>query len=118
MLGFWHKLINGFPNKISCILNKLIYNLHIDNVYLSEWLKKIKDILYKCGMSEYWLNPNKVKDTNYTTCSFKKLHKEKRAKLYTDNWMNELQMSSKCSLYSNFKVELKMEISYVFYPIH
>ena len=47
MLGFWHKLINGFQNKISCILYKLIYNLHIGNVYLSEWLKKIKDILYK-----------------------------------------------------------------------
>ena len=67
MLGFWHKLINGFQNKISCILYKLIYNLHIGNVYLSEWLKKIKDILYKCGMSEYWLNPNKVSDTNYAS---------------------------------------------------
>ena len=58
-------------------------------------------------MSEYWLNPNKVSDTNYA--SFKKLYKEKLAKLYTDNLMNELQMSSKCSLYKNFKVELKME---------
>ena len=58
-------------------------------------------------ISEYWLNPNKVKDTNYA--SLNKLYKEKLAKLYTDNWMNELQMSSKCSLYRNFKIELTME---------
>ena len=37
--------------------------------------QEIKDILSECGVSEYWLNPNKVKDNNYA--SFKKLYKEK-----------------------------------------
>ena len=29
MLGFWHKLVTGNQNKISCILYKLMFNMHV-----------------------------------------------------------------------------------------
>ena len=45
MLGFWHKLRNGNNNKISCILYKMLYNMHMNNYYSDEWILKVQNIL-------------------------------------------------------------------------
>ena len=54
-----------------------------------------------------WLDQRKVIDLSY--CRFKKLYKEKLRTFYNTAWQNKMQTSSKCSLYRNFKVELKLE---------
>ena len=107
MLGFWHKLVTGNQNKISCILYKLMFNMHVGNIYSSEWIMKIKKILIDCNMSEYWVDHNRVRDTSYSR--FKHTYKDKLTKMFNLKWTNDMQVSSKCSLYRNFKTELVME---------
>ena len=107
MLGFWHKLVTGNQNKISCILYKLMFNMHVGNIYSSEWIMKIKKILIDCNMSEYWVDHNRVRDTSYSR--FKHIYKDKLTKMFNLKWTNDMQVSSKCSLYRNFKTEFVME---------
>ena len=58
-------------------------------------------------MSEYWVDHNRVRDTSYSR--FKHIYKDKLTKMFNLKWTNDMQVSSKCSLYRNFKTELVME---------
>ena len=94
LLGFWYKLISGSDNKLSCIFYKLIYSLHVNQVYATDWLENIIIILVKCNFTESWLNQEKVKALSFN--SFKRLFKEKLKKLYVDKWLVDVQISRKC----------------------
>ena len=107
LLGCWYKLICGSDNKLSCIFYKLIYSLHVNQVYTTDWLENIRIILAKCNLTEFWLNQQKVKALSFN--SFKRLYKEKLKKLYVDKWLVDVQNSRKCCLYKNIKFELKLE---------
>ena len=107
LLGFWYKLICGSDNKLSCIFYKLIYSLHVNQVYTTDWLKNIRIILAKCNLTEFWLNQPKVKALSFN--SFKRLYKEKLKKCYVDKCLVDVQNSRKCCLYKNIKFELKLE---------
>ena len=78
LLGFWYKLICGSGNKLSCIFYKLIYSLHVNQVYTTDWLENIRSILVNCNLTEFWLNQEKVKALSFN--SFKRLYKEKLKK--------------------------------------
>ena len=56
LLGFWYKLICGSDNKLSYIFYKLIYSLHVNQVYTTDWLENIRIILVICNLAEFWLN--------------------------------------------------------------
>ena len=84
-----------------------MFNMHVGNIYSSEWIRKIKKILIDCNMSEYWVDHNRVRDTSYSR--FKHIYKDKLTKMFNLKWTNDTQVSSKCSLYRNFKTELVME---------
>ena len=107
MLGFWHKLRNGNNNKISCILYKMLYDMHMNNYYSDEWILKVQNILNECGLYEYWTNPDTLKEISFV--NYKKLHTDKLANMYKDKCTSQLQASSKCSLHRNFKDSLTFE---------
>ena len=107
MLGFWHRLVTGKHNKISCILYKLLYNLDTQFMLSSDWLSRIKSILCDSGLDEFWYDPARVQVLSYV--KFKALYKRKLHELYQANWKSSLESSSKCFLYKNFKQELVLE---------
>ncbi len=56
---------------------------------------------------EYWNQPELLQNNNFV--HFKKVYKQKLMNMYTNQWANSLQLSSKCLLYRNFNKELKFE---------
>ena len=107
MLGFWFKMVCGKNSKISCILYNLVYNLHTQNRFTYVWIDQIKSILLECDMGDVWYDQNKLSDLSYI--QFKKLYKERLSIHFKEVWLNSLQLSTKCSLYCNYKVHLKLE---------
>ena len=116
MLGFWYSMVTDNNNKISCIMYKLLINLHCSNLYKSEWVSTLFAILRECGMNEYLNNTELVQNTNFA--AFKKLYKDNLMQLYKDNWLNTIEVSSKCSLYRNFKDDPKLEKYLFVLPKH
>ena len=45
MISFWAKLVTGNTNTLSLLLYRYLYKLHIYDIYDSEWLMYIKNIL-------------------------------------------------------------------------
>ena len=115
LLWFWYKLICGSDNTFSCIFYKLIYSLHVNQVYTTDWLENIRITLVKCNLTEFWLNQQKVKALSFN--SFKGLYKEKLKTFYVDKWLVDVQNSRKCWLYKHIKFELKLEHG-VFYALY
>ena len=88
----------------------------MNNYYSDEWILKVQNILNECGLYEYWTNPDKLKEISYV--NFKKLYKGKLANMYKNKWVSQLQESSKCSLYRNFKDGLTFEKYLVTLPVN
>ena len=42
ILSFWARLITSQETKISCMLYKLLYKMHVSNFYHNEWLMYIE----------------------------------------------------------------------------
>ena len=49
MIGYWARLIVGKETKLSKIVYDCLYSLFNKGIYVSKWLKCIKDTLDKCG---------------------------------------------------------------------
>ena len=107
MLGFWYKLVSGNNCKISVILYKLLMKLHQHNIFSADWIVQMENTMNECGLSDYWNDNNLVRGISYV--NFKKIYKDKLRKLYTRRWLDLMENSSKCSLYRNFKTELKFD---------
>ena len=107
MLGFWYKLVSGNNCKISVILYKLLMKLHQHKIFSAEWIVKIENTLNECGLPDFWNDNNLVRSISYV--NFKKMYKTKLRNMYTRRWQDLMESSSKCSLYRNFKTELKFE---------
>ena len=56
MIGFWIKISEGKATKVSTIIYNLIYRLHLNNIYHSPWLMKIKSLLCNSGNPTFWIN--------------------------------------------------------------
>ena len=58
-------------------------------------------------MYSFWVDQDSVKEISFAC--FKKLYKEKLSLVLKSKWKEAMEQSSKCSLYRNFKDELKFE---------
>ena len=38
-ITYWSKLFNGKPTKLSYIIYTLLYQLHLNNIFMSDWIK-------------------------------------------------------------------------------
>ena len=56
MIGFWQRLVNGKPDKISSKLYSILLAMHNRDLFQSNWLMLIKDILKYSGLVHNWLN--------------------------------------------------------------
>ena len=54
MISFWVKISEGKPTKLSSIIYRLIYKLHLSGSYDSPWLMCIKRVLCNSGKGNFW----------------------------------------------------------------
>ena len=72
-INYWGKLLNGKPTKPSYIYS-LLYRLHMNNIFTSDWIKFRKTPFDDSGISNIWsaqnpINPEWLKQKIYLTIS-------------------------------------------------
>ena len=108
MLCYWYRLVSGDKSKISYIMYNMLYCLDKNGIFNSGWISAIKQLLTKCELyNKYWLGQDSASINQMQF--FKKLCKAKLSKYYEQEWRSVVQNSSKCALYKNFKLSLKLE---------
>ena len=111
MINFWFRLISGNNKKFSFHMYRLLYKLDDTGVYHSDWITRIKQILVNCNMYEkYWKQQENDKLHCEVSLSMFKTELKKNLRIFYENsWRNDMQNSSKCFLYREFKEQLKLE---------
>jgi len=107
MLNYWFRNACNNSLKLSNVFYRLLLNLSISGVYDASWIKSIKDRLMKFNLYEYWERQNSLSINEYNV--FKKKCKQNIQEFYKNEWINNVNESSKCYLYKGFKTELKIE---------
>ena len=99
MISFWIKVSEGKQSKLSTSFYKLIYKLHLNDIYHSPWLMKIKNLLCSSGNPSFWFNqelfPSKIFMKNILS---KQLEDQ-----YVQGWNLEVAQNRKCNNYRIFK---------------
>ena len=99
MIAFWSKISEGKPTKLSSIMYKLIYTLHLNGSYNSPWLMFIKKILLDTGNANFWYEQD-----SFVPKSFMKnvvvLHLEIQ---FVEWWEAEIYRNRRCTAYRIIK---------------
>ena len=105
MLSFWIKISEGKTTKLSSLMYKIIYKLHLAGSYDSPWLMSIKKILCDSGNPNFWYEQEII-----TPKAFLKnkvcLQLENQ---YLQLWQAEVNRNRICVNYRIFKDELTFE---------
>ena len=110
VVNFWFRLVNGNKRKISYHIYKLLYRLDKEGIFHSDWIVKVKQTLVKCTLyDKYWVNQDSEIFSDLSCNLFKRSMKTALKEYYERIWLENTQNSSKCSLYKEFKPELKLE---------
>ena len=107
MLTYWYKTVCGISTKLAHIFYTLLFKMSNHGIYCSQWILRIKNILQKYDLYNFWQEQNNLSITEIN--HFKIICKQKIACYYKNEWKECLENSSKCYLYRGFKTELKME---------
>ena len=99
MVNFWARLITCNKSKLSCVMYKLLRQLHDKGIFESSWIVKVKGILDKCGMSNIWLDSNIVLNIQWIKSSVG-LRLDDIAQ---QNWCEEVNRNRLCTNYRIFK---------------
>ena len=105
MLGFWCKIISGKDSKLCNIIYRVLLKLHLDDIYHSRWLLKIKSILDSCGFSFVWL----AQTMNIDNKNMKIAIDKKIDDMAFQTWYGAVNRLKQCSNYRIFKNSLKFE---------
>ena len=110
MVGFWADIVvnaNKMSNRIYCLLREL----HDNGTFSSPWLLAIRAILVEAGLECVW-NNNSFSSKE----SLLKIIKSQLLAKFKLHWRNELEESSKCLLYKNFKQDTALERNIISLP--
>ena len=103
MIGFWQRIVNGKPDKISSKLYSILLSMHNRDLFHSKWLMYIKNILNDSGLVFNWLNQANV------PINISKSVKLKLTELRSLSWKTEVFDSPKCLNYRIFKQDFGFE---------
>lgn len=102
MIGFWQRIINGKPDKISHKLYKILLAMHQQDFFHSKWLLSIKNVLHECDKEQIWL-------AQEASNSISKAVKQKLTENFKQTWKNSIFESPKCLNYRIFKQTFEFE---------
>ena len=106
MVNFWCRIISGNQNKFSFILYSLTKKLHEDpsNNFNSNWITKLKDILYHSGLGFLWIS--------HDTCNGNLIKDTVKTRLYdiaNQKWCADVDTKNSCVNFRIFKNNLVLE---------
>ena len=104
MINFWARLECGISKKLSRVIYALLKDLYDKEIYISPWLKKIKSILDKTGLSYLWNDCAK-----FSINWIKNTINQRLTLIYSQNWHYEVNSNSLCINYRIFKVTCELE---------
>ena len=105
MISFWIKISEGKSSKLSSIMYKLIFKLHINNSYHSPWLMCIKKILCNSGNPYFWYEQELLSPKVF----MKNVVALQLEKQYLQEWEFEVNRNRKCITYIIFEDEFAFE---------
>ena len=103
-MKFWHKLITDSKNKISTLMLKTIHECYDLNIFQSEWLLKVKNILDECGLSFVWVNPRII-----STEQLNNILTVRLKDIFIQSWMQQCIDCSKSCNYHLYKTTFGIE---------
>ena len=105
MLSFWIKVSEGKASKISSIIYRLIFSLHLNGSYDSPWLMHIKKILCNSGNPNFWFQQDHLAPKLY----MKNIVSLQLENQYLQGWNFEVNRNRRCIAYRIFKDKLTLE---------
>ena len=99
MISFWIKVSEGKASKLSSLIYRLVYNLHLNNMYDSPWLMKIKTLLCNSGNPSFWFNQDQYSSKQSMKIILSKQFEDQ----YVQQWNLEINRNRKCTIYRIFK---------------
>lgn len=103
MVSFYSRLLKN-ENKLSCIVFKLMFNLHFDNVCNFKWISFLKSIFDSCGLSYIFTDQQFIDFSLY-----KQLIKQILQDQFVQKWHSDIDNSSRGSFYELFKQNFGLE---------
>ena len=105
MIAFWIKVSEGKASKLSTIMYRLIYKMHVNGSYDSKWLLCIKRIISNSGNPTFWYQQDLLAPKAF----MKNVVALSLENQYLQEWDAELQRNRRCITYRIFKDELTLE---------
>ena len=115
MISFWCKLVSDDENKLSSRFYNLLCHYSDNRTLSSKWLDTIKHILDHTGFSNMFVMP---RNNSGNLSNFHMVIKQRLENQYEQQWRNEINESSKCTLYRIFETEFKFENYLCFLPLY
>ena len=105
MISFWVKISEGKISKLSSLMYRIIYKLHLNGTYDSPWLMCIKKILCNSGNPNFWSEQDSLSPKKYMKHEIGlKLENQ-----FLQEWQFEVFRNRKCVAYRIFKDEVIFE---------
>ena len=105
MVSFWAKISEGKEFKISTLMYKLIYSLHLNGTYHSPWLLEIKKILCDSGNPDFWFN----QETKPHISVLKAVISSQLNNQFLQEWNFQIYNNRRCIFYRTFKDTFRFE---------
>ena len=104
LVSYWLNIISADENKISKQMYNLMYNLHQNDTYQSDWLNCVRNILEVNGFGYIWVGQG----LNSNAIYIKELLKHTMQAQFVQEWHSAMDLSRKCTLYRHVKTEFKL----------
>ena len=104
MVRFWADLVGSQGNKLSSSIYSILHELHSRSVYTSPWLSVVRQTLVDAGLECAW--ETQTFTSKDALCSI--VNKSLRDS-FIQQWWSDLDGSTKCLFYKNFKSEFSEE---------
>ena len=91
LVSYWLNIVSADENKISKLMYNLMYNMHQNDMYQSDWLNCVRNILEVNGFGYIWVGQGQNIDGMY----IKELLKDTLQTQFVQEWNSEMDLSSK-----------------------
>jgi hypothetical protein len=120
MVNFWLKILVGETEKLTFVMYNIELELYNTGKYEFPWLIKIRDILNQCGIGYIWDRQDSIgivksnmsleQRSNIINVNYvKALVKKSLRDQFMQKWRENINLSEKCCLYKEFKVQFGFE---------
>ena len=104
LIAYWFRVLNKDVHTFAYKVYMISLNLFRRDEYKSQWLKRVKYILYSCGLSYMWYNQHAIPTKHSKVIIHRRIED-----IALKNWNTDVSTSSMCRMYRLFKKQLDFE---------